>query len=65
MEIKNIFRKLFIIGLVLAVISLFLDWYVFQAFNIEGEQIVYWSYSPLFDWYSPVFASGSVFNELY
>jgi len=65
MEIKSTFRKLFVIGLALSIISLFLDWYVFQAFNIEGEQIVYWSYSPLFDWYSPVFAFGSVFNELY
>ncbi|MFX0025322.1 MAG: hypothetical protein ACFE8M_02830 [Candidatus Hermodarchaeota archaeon] len=65
MKIKSTFRKLFVIGLVLALISLFLDWYIFQAFNIEGEQVVYWSYSPLFDWYSPIFASGSVFNELY
>lgn len=65
MGIKRIFRGLFVIGLLLAIISLFLDWYVLQAFNVEGEQVVYWSYTPLFDWYSPIFASGSIFNELY
>jgi hypothetical protein len=62
--IKQSFRGLFIIGLVLAGISLFLDWYTFQAFDQYGNLIVFWSYIPLFNWHS-VFDTGSIFNDSY
>lgn len=62
--IKQSFRRLFIIGLVLAAISLFLDWYTFQAFDQYGNLIVFWSYIPLFEWHS-VFDAGSIFNGSY
>ena len=63
-NIKQSFRALFIIGLALAGIALFLDWYTFQAFDHYGNLIGYWSYIPLFDWHS-VFDTGSIFNDSY
>ncbi|MFW9946481.1 MAG: hypothetical protein ACFFDX_06590 [Candidatus Odinarchaeota archaeon] len=64
MKIKKIFRRLFIIGLILVVISLCLDWYMFQAVNVVGNQVVYWCYSPLFDWYT-IFTAEQMENMSY
>jgi hypothetical protein len=64
MNIKRWFRSMFIVGLLLGVISLFLDYYLFQAFDSDGELVVLWSYSPLFDWHT-IFSDDSIFNEKY
>lgn len=64
MQIKKIFRRLFIVGLLLALISLCLDWYTFQAINVMGNQVVYWSYSPLFNWYT-IFTTEHMENMAY
>lgn len=64
MGVKRIFRGLFIIGLLLAAISLFLDWYILQVFDMNDHLLIYWSYTPLFDWYS-AFESESIYNDLY
>jgi len=37
---------------------------MFQAFNIEGKQVVYWCYSPFFDWYT-IFTSDQMENVSY
>ena len=50
-SLKEIFRYLFLIGLVLLFTSLFLDWYYFQII-LYGEVIASWSYNPLVGWYT-------------
>lgn len=55
---------MFIIGIIIAGVFLFFDWYIFQAFDENGNLVVYWSYNPIFSWYT-IFASGSIFNEIY
>lgn len=64
MKVKKIFRRLFIVGLILVAISLCLDWYMFQAVNVVGNQVVYWCYSPLFDWYT-IFTTEHMENMAY
>ena len=57
LKIENI-RAGFIIGLILLLISLFLDWYVFQVFNKEGTLIASWVYNPFSEW-----SSNSIFYD--
>ncbi|MFW9828878.1 MAG: hypothetical protein ACFFEY_14910 [Candidatus Thorarchaeota archaeon] len=63
-KIPSFTRMMFIIGIIIAGGFLFFDWYIFQAFDDKGNLIVYWSFNPIFSWYT-IFASGSIFNELY
>jgi len=47
-------RIYFLIGITLAFISLFLEWYVFQGVDCLNSVVVDWSYHIFFDWYSPL-----------
>jgi len=55
---------MFVVGIIIAAAFIFFDWYVFQAVDQNGTIVVYWSYNPIFSWYT-IFEEGSVFNELY
>jgi hypothetical protein len=46
-------RIYFLIGIALAYISLFMDWYLFQGIDSSSAVIVDWSYHLFYDWYSP------------
>jgi len=61
---KSGYKIIFIIGLLLGFVSVFLDWYYFQGVNDSGEVVMYWIYSALFDW-STALSQGAVINELY
>jgi len=64
-NIKSVYKILFVIGLLLGFASVFLDWYYLQGISkVSGETVVYWIYSALFDWSSP-FSEGALFNEVY
>jgi hypothetical protein len=51
-QIKTL-KIYFLIGTVLAFISLFIEWYIFQAVDSSNAVLVDWSYHLFFDWYSP------------
>ena len=61
---KSGYKIIFIIGLLLGFVSVFLDWYYFQGVNDSGETVIYWIYSALFDW-STAFSQGAVINDFY
>ncbi|MFX0072881.1 MAG: hypothetical protein ACFFAO_17530 [Candidatus Hermodarchaeota archaeon] len=61
-NIKNNFKIVFLIGLVLLFTSFFLDWYIIQVFNSERKLIAYWSYNPLFEW-KTIFSDQAIFNN--
>lgn len=64
MKLSNVLRIMLLVGIIISGVSLFFDWYLFQAKDQSGNLVVYWGYNPIFNWYS-IFGEGSVFNELY
>ena len=48
-----VFRTYFLLGLTIAFVSLFMDWYVFQGIDNTNAMVIDWSYHLLFNWYSP------------
>ena len=58
------FRIVFLIGLSITFISMFLDWYSFIAYDDQNNLIVSWTYHLFLDWQS-VFSSTAIFNEGY
>lgn len=58
-NIKQIFKGLCLVGLILLFISLFFDWYSFSYENSSGQIFVSWVYNPLFEWSSDLAISGS------
>ena len=64
-NVKSGYKIIFLIGLVLGFISVFLDWYNFQGVKIDsGEVVVNWAYNLLFDW-STALTQGGFVNEVY
>ena len=61
---KSVYKALFIFGLLLGFVSIFLDWYYLEGISNSGETVVYWIYNALFDWSTP-FSAGALFNERY
>jgi len=57
------FKILFLVGLGLLIVSLFLDWYYFQVFDENQELIASWSYNPFTEW-STSFSEDAAFNRL-
>ena len=49
-NLEIIFRVLFIIGLLLLFLSMFLDWYYVQVVNNQGKLTASWGYNPFFEW---------------
>jgi hypothetical protein len=52
----------FLAGVMLLFLSLFLDWYTFQVYDINHEIITSWSYNIFFEW-STDFPRGITTNE--
>ena len=63
-KFKSGYKIIFVIGLLLGFVSIFLDWYYFQGVNDSGEVVMHWTYNVLFDW-STMFSQGAVINEFY
>lgn len=63
LDIYMKFRIICQFGLCLLFISLFLEWYVFQAFDSNNKLIAYWAYNPIFGW-STIFSEDSAINFL-
>ena len=47
------YRTYFLLGLTIAFVSLFMEWYVFQGVDSTKVIVIDWSYHLLLDWYSP------------
>lgn len=64
MKIRSVqtFRVLFLIGLILLLFSVFLQWYSFQIYNLDHELLVSWDYTMFSGWNTPLVYS-SFFNE--
>lgn len=63
-ELKTYFKGLFVLGLSIAMVSLFFEWYSFQAFSVEGERVVFWEFQIFFGWATP-FSPDAWFNTAY
>ena len=61
---KSGYKIVFIVGLLLGFVSVFLDWYYFQGVNDSGKLVIYWVYNALFDW-STTFSQGALINDFY
>ena len=63
-NLKSGYRIVFLIGLLLGFVSVFLDWYYFQGVNDSGEVVVNWVYNVFFDW-STALPQGDFLNDSY
>ena len=59
MELKNTLKLASLTGLILLFTSLFLDWYNFQVFSINGTLLVNWTYNIFSEWST----NGTMYNE--
>ena len=55
------FRSIFLAGVTMLLVSLFVDWYAFQVFE-NDILVASWDYNILFEW-STEFSSGVTINE--
>jgi len=62
-SLKNEFKVLFIIGLIILIISMFLDWYYIQVYDSRGKLIAFWSYNPFTEW-TTVSSGGSGYKKI-
>lgn len=53
-NIMNRFRIMYLVGLILLFISIFLEWYSFQMYNFENTLVASWSYYFFIGWYTPL-----------
>jgi len=56
------FRILYMLGLLLSFVSLFLEWYIYQVYDSHQTLRSYWSYNPITGW-STVFSENSTINN--
>ena len=56
------FRILYVLGLLLSFVSLFLEWYIYQVYDSHHSLKSYWSYNPITGW-STVFSKNSTVNN--
>ncbi|MFX1320781.1 MAG: hypothetical protein ACFFAQ_03965 [Promethearchaeota archaeon] len=54
LKVKQIFKALFLVGIVLLFISLFLNWYSYQVFDIYNNLIASWDYNLFKGWNTPL-----------
>lgn len=65
LKVKQIFKALFLVGIVLLFISLFLGWYSYQVFDINNNLIASWDYDLITGWNTPLsdaFTLNNVFR---
>ena len=54
LKVKQIFKVLFIIGIIILFISLFVNWYNYQVFDINNNLIASWDYNIFTGWDTPL-----------
>jgi len=54
LKVKQTFKALFLIGIVLLFISLFLEWYSCKVFDINNDLISSWDYNLFSGWNTPL-----------
>lgn len=54
LKVRQVFKALFLIGIGLIFISLFLNWYRYQVFDINNNVIALWDYDLFTGWNSPL-----------
>jgi len=52
-SLKNVYKMIFLTGLIILFLSLFLDWFYLEIFNNELKTVAYWSYNPFTEWTTP------------
>ena len=57
---RQYFRILYVLGLLFAFVSFFLEWYIYQVYSHNSLKS-YWSYNPLTGW-TTLFSENSTFN---
>jgi len=62
-SLPNYFKLIFLAGITLLFVSMFVEWYSFQMFE-NGRLMVSWNYNIFFEW-STEFPSGITINERY
>ncbi|MFX1356421.1 MAG: hypothetical protein ACFFA8_03975 [Promethearchaeota archaeon] len=63
-NLKAVSKVFFITGIILLFISLFMDWYFFQATDSKGNIVIVWSYYLFYGWQTTL-PSNTFINELY
>lgn len=61
-KVTHIFRMADLVGLMLILFSVFLEWYSFQIYNFDNNLVVSWSYYLFSEWRTP-FSTSSPLNE--
>jgi len=64
MNLKSGFKGLFILGICLSFLSLFFEWYSFQARDLEGKLVVFWNLYLFMGW-NTIFPPNSWFNVVF
>jgi hypothetical protein len=64
MNLKSYYKVLYLIGIFMSLLSLFFEWYSFQARNFEDELVVLWNYYLFLGW-TTVFSPDAWFNEVF
>ncbi len=58
------FKIIFLIGIIFLFVSLFLEWYQIDIFDLNNVLISSWNYTIFFEWKTE-FLSGIFFNDIY
>lgn len=64
MELRKIFKSLFFVGLLLFFVSLFLDWYYIEIYNLDSVMISSWRYNVILEW-NTNFGEDNTLNALF
>ncbi len=64
MNLKSYFKTLYIIGIFISFLSLFFEWYSFQARSLDGELVVFWNFHIILGW-DTIFSPDAWFNEAF
>lgn len=54
LKVKQIFKALFLVGIIFLFISLFLNWYSYQVYDINNDLIASWNYNLFTGWNTPL-----------
>ncbi len=58
---RQYFRIMYVLGLLFAFVSFFLEWYIYQVYDSHNSLKSYWSYNPVTGW-TTLFSENSTFN---
>ena len=64
LKVKQLFKALFLVGILLLFISLFLNWYRYQVYDINNDLIASWDYNFFTGWSTPL-SNAFTLNRLF